>query len=110
MHVVAFAPSRRLDLLDVGGVRADGFPMTGFGVDDFPEQITLPLVLAVYTEKGIDYDPRRYIVATSPRGERLNVLECTWHWPDEPLQPVKFWVSTNYLQFLAGSPGQLLRL
>jgi hypothetical protein len=105
MHVVAFAPSRRLDLLDVGGVRADGFPITGFRVDNFPEQITLPLVLAVYTEKGIDYDPLRYIVARSPRGERLNVLETTWHWPDDPGQPVKFWVSTHTLPLLAASPG-----
>ena len=104
MHVVAFAPARRLDLLDVGGVRAE-FPMTGFRVDNFPEKITLPMVLAVYTEKGIDYDPRRYIVARSPSGERLTALECTWHWPDVPGQPVKFWVSTHYLPLLATSSG-----
>ena len=76
-----------------GGVKADGFPMTSCHVDTFPKQITIPLVLAVYTQGGSDYDPRRYIVATSPEGERLSVLECTWHWPDKPGAPVKFWVS-----------------
>ena len=93
MHVLAFAPSTRAVALDAGGVRSDGFPMTSAYVDTFPKQITIPLVLAVYTQGGIDYDPRRYIVARSPDGERLSTLECTWHWPDKPGVPVKFWVT-----------------
>ena len=97
MHVVAFAPSTRAVVQDAGGVRLDGFPMTSAYVDVFPKQITVPLVLAVYTQGGSDYDPRRYIVARSPDGERLSVLECTWHWPDKPGVPVKFWVLTRYL-------------
>src|SRR3954469_25372686 len=102
MRVVAFAPSASLVLLDVGGVKADGFPITGFGVAKFPDQITLPMLLAAYTEKGMDYDTRRYIVAKSPDGERLTTLECSWHWPDQPAAPVKFWAGTYYLTFLAG--------
>lgn len=42
----------------------------------------MPLVLAVYTRTGTDHDPRRYVVARSPSGGRLSVLECSWRWPD----------------------------
>jgi hypothetical protein len=105
MHVVAFAPSTRLFLQDAGGVTADGFPMTTAYVDDFPMGVTVPLVLAVYTQGGSDYDPVRYIVARSPEGERLNVLECTWHWPDNPGVPVKFQVLTRYLPLVVHSAG-----
>ena len=49
MRVVAFAASFSVVVQEGGGVRADGFPMTGTYVDGFPEQITVPLVLAVYT-------------------------------------------------------------
>jgi len=105
MHVVAFAPSTRLALQDAGGVTADGFPMTMAYVDSFPINVTVPLVLAVYTQGGSDYDPRRYIVARSPDGERLNVLECTWHWPDNPGVPVKFQVLARYLPLVVNSAG-----
>jgi hypothetical protein len=105
MHVVAFAPSSSLALRDDGGVKADGFPMTSCHVDTFPKQIVIPLVLAVYTQGGTDYDPRRYIVAKSPQGERLSVLECSWHWPDNPGAPVKYWVLTRNLSMMVQSPG-----
>jgi hypothetical protein len=105
MHVVAFAPSSSVVLHEGGGVKADGFPMTSCHVDSFPKQITIPLVLAVYTQGGSDYDPRRYIVATSPEGERLGVLECAWHWPDKPGVPVKYWVLTRNLPMMVKSPG-----
>jgi hypothetical protein len=105
MQVVAFAASLSVVVQDRGGVRADGFPMTGTYVDSFPEQITVPLVLAVYTRGGSDYDPRQYIVATSPDGERLRVLECSWHWPDQPGIPVKYWVLAPHLTFVVKSPG-----
>jgi hypothetical protein len=88
-----------------GGVTADGFPMTSCYVASFPAQITVPLVLAVYTQGGSDYDPRRYVVARSPDGERLSVLECTWHWPDKPGVPVKFWVLARNLPMMVQSAG-----
>lgn len=105
MHVVAFAPSTRVVMHEGGGVTADGFPMTSCHVDRFPRQITVQLVLAVYTQGGSDYDPRLYIVAKSPEGERLSTLECAWHWPDKPGVPVKFWVLARYLPLLVQSPG-----
>ena len=105
MHVVAFAPSFRAVLDEAGGVKADGFPMTSAHVTSFPAQITLPLVLAVYTQGGTDYDPRRYIVAKSPKGERVSAMECAWHWPDNPGSPVKFWVLTRHLPMAVPSPG-----
>jgi hypothetical protein len=71
MKVVAFAASLKAVVDDRGGVTADGFPMTSAQVTSFPAHITVPLILAVYTQGGTDYDPRRYIVATSSDGERL---------------------------------------
>jgi hypothetical protein len=79
--------------------------MTAAYVDSLPIGITIPLVLAVYTQGGGDYDPCRYIVARSPEGERLNVMECTWHWPDNPGMPVKFQVLTRYLPLFVKSAG-----
>jgi hypothetical protein len=105
MHVVAFAPAFRAMEAKNGGVETDGFPMTSAHVDAFPKQITVPMVLALYTEGGTDYDPRVYIMANTPDGERLAVLECTWHWPDKPGAPVKFWVLTRHLSFVAQSGG-----
>jgi hypothetical protein len=105
MHVIAFAAARKAVLEDAGGVTAEGFPMTSCYVDGFPAQITVPLVLAVYTSGGSDYDPRRYIVARSPNGERVGLLEFAWHWPDTPGVPVKFRVFAHYLPMTAYSAG-----
>jgi hypothetical protein len=105
MKVVAFAAALKAVVDDRGGVTADGFPMTSAQVTSFPAHITIPLILAVYTQGGTDYDPRRYIVATSSDGERLGSLECSWHWPDNPGSPVKFWVSAPQLPIRVTAPG-----
>ncbi|MET0698777.1 MAG: hypothetical protein ABWY93_03850 [Mycobacterium sp.] len=105
MHVVAFAPANRAVLQDTGGVAAQGFPMTSAQVDVFPKQITLPLVLSVYTEAGSDYDPTLYIAATDPEGQRIGNLPCTWNWPDTANVPVKYRVFVHYLPFVANSAG-----
>lgn len=68
-------------------------------------QITVPLVLAVYTEGGTDYEPRRYIVARSPQGKPISVFECRWDWPDNPGSPIKFRVFAHHLPMLVESPG-----
>jgi hypothetical protein len=105
MHVVAFAPANRAVLQDSGGVAVQGFPMTSALVDAFPKQITLPLVLSVYTEAGGDYDPHLHIGATAPDGERIGNLNCTWNWPDTPNVPVKYRVFVHYLPFVANAAG-----
>jgi hypothetical protein len=105
MHVVAFAPAFRSVEDETGGLKIDGFPMTSCTVDSFPKQITVPMVLALYAQGGSDYDPRVYIMANSPQGERLSVVECAWHWPDKPGVPVKFWVLNRYLSFVVQSAG-----
>ena len=97
MEVQVFAASRTAALEEAGGVAAHGFPMTSCYVDTLPAQITLPLVLAVHTSGGGDYDMRRFIIATSPEGERVGLLEFSWGWPDEPGQPVKFRVFAQQL-------------
>jgi hypothetical protein len=79
--------------------------MTSAHVDSFPKQITIPMVLALYAQGGGDKDPRVYIRADSPDGERLSVLECSWHWPDNEGAPVKFWVLTRNLSFVVNSTG-----
>lgn len=105
MHVVAFAPSLKAVLDEAGGVHADGFPMTSCHVSSFPAQITIPVVLAVYTQGGTDYDPQRFIVAKSSDGETVGVLECSWHWPDNPGAPVKFRVFAHHLPLEVKSAG-----
>jgi hypothetical protein len=105
MEVLAFAASVKAVVDDRGGVSAEGFPMTSLQVTSFPANVTIPLVLALYTQGGTDYDLRRYIVATSPRGERLGTLECSWHWADNPGAPVKFWVSAPQLPVVLQAAG-----
>jgi hypothetical protein len=105
VHVVAFAPSLSAVVDEAGGVNAQGFPMTSCRVESFPAQLTVPLVLAVYTQGGTDYDPERFIVARSPRGEKVGVLECRWHWPDTPGAPVKFRVFAHQLPLQVSAAG-----
>ena len=105
MRVVAFAPALSAVDEDAGGVTAKGFPMTSCFVDNFPAQITVPMVVAVCALGGVDYDPVKYIVATSPEGERVGSLEFGWHWPDNPPTPVKFRVFTQYLPMRVEEAG-----
>ena len=105
MRVVAFAPSLSAVEEDAGGVNIKGFPMTSCYVDNFPAQITVPMVIAVCALGGADYDPVRVIVATAPDGERVGSLEFGWHWHDNPPTPVKFRVFTQYLPIRAESGG-----
>ena len=105
MRVVAFAPSLSAVEEDAGGVNIKGFPMTSCYVNSFPAQITVPMVVAVTALGGTDYDPVKFIVATSPDGERVGSLEFNWHWHDNPPTPVKFRVFTQYLPMRAETAG-----
>jgi len=104
MRVLAFAASVKAVIED-GGVTASGFPMTSFYIPRFPAQITVPMVLAVCAQAGGDYDPRCYIVARSPHGDRLSVLACGWHWPDKDGEPVKFRVFAPQLSITVQFAG-----
>lgn len=97
MRVVAFAPALSANEEAAGGVAVKGFPMTSCYVNNFPAQITVPIVVAMTALGGTDYDPVKVIVATSPTGERVGSLEFGWHWNDNPPTPVKFRVFTQYL-------------
>jgi hypothetical protein len=105
MRVVTFAPSLSAEEDAAGGVNLTGFPMTSCYVDNFPAQITVPMVVAFCALGGADYDPVRYIVATSPDGERVGSLEFRWHWHDNPPTPVKFRVFTQYLPMRVEAAG-----
>jgi hypothetical protein len=105
MRVVAFAPALSATSQDAGGVAIEGFPMTSCYVDGFPNQITVPVVVSVATLGGSDYEPTRYIVATSPEGERVGALEFSWSWPDNPPVPVKFRVFAQHLPMRVTNPG-----
>ena len=105
MRVVTFAPALSAEDDAAGGVNLTGFPMTSCYVDNFPAQITVPMVVAFCALGGADYDPVRYIVAHSPEGERVGSLEFRWHWHDNPPTPVKFRVFTQYLPMRAEEPG-----
>jgi len=105
MHVAAFAPARIARLEDSGGVISEGFPLTSYYVDCFPAEITLPLLLAVYTGGGSEYEMRRCIFAISPKGERVGYLEFGWRWPDTPGIPIKYRVFAHQLRLRAPSGG-----
>lgn len=105
MRVVAFAPSLSAVEEDAGGVNIKGFPMTSCYVNGFPAQITVPMVVAVTTLGGTDYNPTKYIVANSPNGERVGSLEFSWDWSDNPPTPVKFRVFTQYLPMRVEESG-----
>lgn len=79
--------------------------MTSCYVNGFPAQITVPLVVAVYTQGGTEYDPRRYIIATSPDGDRVSAMEFAWNWPDNPGSPFKFRVFAHHLPMTVQSAG-----
>ncbi|AMO63037.1 Uncharacterised protein [Mycolicibacterium phlei] len=105
MQVTAFAAAQNARLLESGGVSADGFPMTSCQVASFPIQMTVPLVLSVYASGGTEYQPHRYIIAKSPEGERVGLLEFAWEWPDNPGVPLKFRVFAHHLPMTAYGPG-----
>lgn len=105
MEVVAFAPSLDVALDESGGVSVRGFPMTSCAVDSFPAQITMPLVLAVYTQSGTDYDPERFIIAKSPQGETVGIMQCRWHWPDNPDSGVKYRVFAHKMLLNVSAAG-----
>jgi hypothetical protein len=105
MQVIAFAASRSARLEEAGGLTAEGFPMTSCYVNGLPAQITVPVVLSVYTSGGGDYEPRRFIVAKSPEGERVGLLEFAWQWPDNPGFPMKFRVFAHQLPMTVYSTG-----
>ena len=105
MRVVAFAPALSATEEDAGGVAVKGFPMTSCYVNNFPAQITVPIVVAVTALGGTDYDPVKVIVATSPEGDRVGSLEFSWHWNDNPPTPVKFRVFTQYLPMRVEEAG-----
>ena len=79
--------------------------MTSGFVDVFPAEITVNIVVAVCTLNGDEYDPVRYLVATSPSGERLSTMQFGWHWDDNPDCPIKFRVFAQQLPIVIGSEG-----
>lgn len=105
MRVLAFAAALSAMEEDAGGVTAKGFPMTSCQVNNFPAHITVPMVVSVCTQGGTEYDPVRYIIATSPNGERVGALKFGWHWPDNPPTPIKYRVFTQYLPIRVQAPG-----
>ncbi|MEI6254443.1 MAG: hypothetical protein WCP30_16730 [Mycobacteriaceae bacterium] len=105
MRVVVFAPALSATEEEAGGVTVKGFPMTSCFVNNFPAQITVPIVVAMTALGGTDYDPAKVIVATSPSGDRVGSLEFGWHWPDNPPTPVKFRVFTQYLPIRVDEAG-----
>ncbi|BBY61688.1 hypothetical protein [Mycolicibacterium sarraceniae] len=104
MRVDAFAPALRTSQDEGGGVSVTGFPMTSCFADALPAQITVPVVVAVSAPGGGDYDPRLFLTATSPDGQRVGAMEFSWHWPDLPV-PVKFRVFAQHLPIRVETAG-----
>ena len=79
--------------------------MTSCAVDRLPTQITIPMVVALCTKSGGDYEGRKFIVATSPDDERVGTVEFAWDWPDNPPVPVKFRVFAQHLPMRVPTAG-----
>lgn len=107
MRVLAFSPSLEATEQEEGGLALRGFPMTCAYVDTFPVEITVPVVLAVVTDSGGEYNPARYIVATSSEGVRLATMQFGWQWPDVEGVPVKFRVFVQYIPLKVNAPGTI---
>ena len=48
--------------------------MTSCYVDNFPAQITIPMVVAFCAAGGGDYDPVQYIIATGTDSDNVRLL------------------------------------
>lgn len=105
MRVVAFAPALIAADDPAGGVSAAGFPMTQCYVDVLPAEITVSVVIGVCALSGDEYDPVRYLIATSPTGERASAMQFGWHWEDNPEAPVKFRAFCQQLPIYLDSEG-----
>lgn len=62
-------------------------------------------MVAVCTLNGDEYDPVRYLAATSPSGERLSTMQFDWHGDDNPDAPIKYRVFAQQLPIVVGSEG-----
>lgn len=105
MRIVTFAPSLSAVEEEAGGLALRGFPMTSGYVDVFPAEIVINIVVAVCTLNGDEYDPIRYIIASSPSGERISTMQFGWHWDDNPNCPVKFRAFNQRLPIVVESEG-----
>lgn len=108
VRIVTFAPTLSAVEEEAGGLSLKGFPMTSGYVDVFPAEITVNIVVSVCTLNGDEYDPVRYIVASSPQGERIATMQFGWHWDDNPDCPVKFRVFAQRLPVVIESEGTYL--
>jgi hypothetical protein len=105
VRIVTFAPSLSAVEEEAGGLALRGFPMTSGYVDVFPAEIVINIVVAVCTLNGDEYDPIRYIIASSPSGERISTMQFGWHWDDNPNCPVKFRAFNQQLPIVVESEG-----
>lgn len=105
MYVATLAPAVKAVQLDTGGVNAEGFPLTSYNVNVLPAQITLPVVISLYSPGGSDYHPHLYLIASSPRGNRIAGVQFDWHWPDNPGSSVKYRVFVQHLTMTAETAG-----
>jgi len=107
VHVVAFAPAFSVTEDVNGGLSARGFPMTRAFVDLFPVEITVPVIVAVWADGGLEYNETKYIAADSAGGGRLATMQFSWHWDDNPIAPVKFRAFVQHLPLRIESEGTL---
>ena len=105
MRVVAFAPSLVAVEAEDGGLNANGFPMTSCYVEEMPAEITIPVVIAVCGLAGEECDAVRYLIATSPQGEKISTMQFGWQWQDDPELPVEYQVFVQRLPVQINQPG-----
>lgn len=108
MHINAFVPTENVVMVG-SSVDAKQIPFTSFALPPLGEerahQLTAPILLCVWTEKGIDNDPHFYVQARDPQGEVRGNVELAWIWEDEPDRPFKWRVFDLTVPFLVFDQG-----
>ena len=105
MHVSAFVPTNNL-VLEGGMANAKGVPITDINVPNrFPVDMTIPVLLCVWSEAGNDPNPCIYVQARDPNGQNRGNAEVTWVWDDVEDHPCKWRVFDLMMPVSVHGPG-----
>jgi hypothetical protein len=105
MHISSFVPASRV-VLENEAVNATGVPRTHVNVGGtLPMQVTVPILLCVWSEAGNDPNPCIYVQVRDSSGEKRGTAEVIWLWDDVEGHPFKWRVWDLMMPFVMIEPG-----
>jgi hypothetical protein len=108
MHVSSFAPTNHLVLED-GMANASGLPITQISVpNQFPVEITIPVLLCVWSEAAKDPNPCIYVQARGRDGQLRGNVEVSWVWDEVDGHPWKWRVFDLMVPVFVQEPGYFM--